>query len=318
MEKLTKRKILITGGAGFIGANFVYKFLALGYSVIIFEKEGIDLWRLEKLKKKIEIHFTDLTKYDAVEKLVKKIKPQIVLHFATYGAYQRTQQDTDLTINTNLKGTINLVNACQKVGVECFINTGSNSEYGIKTKTMKETDLPEPDNLYAITKLATTAYCQMMARKFDFPVAIVRPFAVYGPFEEKERLIPSIMVSLIKNKDIKLSSPNSVRDFIFIDDLIDGYLSIIKNIKKVKGEVFNLGSGRQFSIRQVVTMAKKITRSNSVPHYGQIKKAQTESTIWLADISKAKKMLGWKPKYNLEKGLKKDIAWFKENLSDYE
>jgi len=193
MSIVKDKTILITGGAGFIGANFVYTFLELGYQVHVLEMKNADLWRIKKIKNEITLHNIDLTNYKETQKTIFKIKPDIVLHFATYGAYQRFQQDINLTIDTNIKGTINLINACYKIGVECFINTGTNSEYGIKDKPMKETDLLEPDNLYAITKASATRYCQMMAQKFDFPAVIMRPFAVYGPFEEKERLIPTII-----------------------------------------------------------------------------------------------------------------------------
>ena len=311
------KKVLITGGAGFIGANFVYKFLELKNIVVVAERKGANLWRLEKVKKNITLFSVDLTDAKTVEKLIAKIKPDIVIHLAAYGAYQRFQQDISLTIDTNLKGTINLVNACQKVGVEAFINTGTNSEYGIKNKPMKESDILEPDNLYGITKSATSQYCQMMAKKFGFPVVTMRPFAVYGPFEEKGRLIPDIIKACLANTELTLSSPKSVRDFIYIDDLIEGYLAAIKNIEKIKGEIFNLGSGKQYSIQDVVKIVKKMTKSTINPQYGTIKKVQTEPTIWMANISKAKKMLDWKPKHNIEQGLKKSIEWFKEHINLY-
>ncbi|MSU54600.1 MAG: SDR family NAD(P)-dependent oxidoreductase [Candidatus Staskawiczbacteria bacterium] len=312
------KKILITGGAGFIGANFVYKFLELGYSVTTLERKSTNLWRLKKVLSNIKIYSPDLTDYKKTEACIKKIKPNIVLHFAAYGAYQRFQQDIATTIDVNVKGTINLLHACQKVGIECFINTGSSSEYGIKNAPMKETDVLEPDNLYAITKSAVTLYGQMMARKFNFPIATIRPFAVYGYFEEPGRLIPDIIKAYLHHVPPKLSSPHSVRDFIFIEDLIDGYMAVIKNIKKIKGEVFNLGSGKQDPVHTVVTIIKELNDSAIKPHYGSLKKAQTEPSMWVADISKAQTLLKWKPAHTLEQGLKKDIEWFKRNLAFYE
>ena len=312
------KKVLITGGAGFIGANFVYKFLELGYEVNVFEKKETNFWRIAKVKSQINFYSPDLTDCIQTEKIISEIKPEIVMHFAAYGAYQRFQQDINLTIETNLKGTINLINACQKSGVRCFINTGTNSEYGIKDAPMKEMDVLEADNLYAITKAASTMYCQMMARKFGFPVAIIRPFAVYGYFEERERLIPTIIKSCLMNAKLELSGPDSVRDFIFVEDLIDGYLSAVKNIEKIKGEIFNLGSGKQNTISQVVGTIKELTGSNIEPLYGEIKMAQTEPQNWLADISKARNILNWEPKYNLKTGLERIIEWFKNNLIFYE
>lgn len=311
------KRILITGGAGFIGANFAYKFLDLGYDINLLEKQGVNLWRLEEIKEKIKIHYVDLRNYKALETFIIKLNPQIILHFATYGAYQAKQQDINTTIDTNLLGTVNLVNASSKIKFECFINTGSNSEYGVKDKPMKETDLLEPNNLYGITKAATTMYCQDITRKLGLPIVTMRPFAVYGYFEEKERLIPTIIKSCLTNTELKLSSPKSVRDFVFIEDVIDAYLKAIENIQKVKGEIFNIGSGIQSTIDEVVNIIKKINQSIIEPEYGEVKKAQYEPETWLADISKIKNMLNWQPKYNLKKGLEKNIEWFKKNLFLY-
>lgn len=316
-QKRQKKKVLITGGTGFIGSNFVYKFLELGHDVHLIVRPESNFWRIALIKKKVKLHYTDLCNAEEVNKLIKKLKPHIILHFAAYGAYQGKQKDITLTINTNLLGTINLVNALSKIKFDCFINTGSSSEYGIKNKPMKETDILEPVNLYGITKAAGTMYCQYMSRKFNLPVAIMRPFAVYGYFEDQDRLIPTIIKSNLTNTKLNLSNPNFVRDFIFIEDLIDAYLKAIKNIQKIKGEIFNLGTGKQSKIDEVVSLVKKITSSPIEPQYGKVTSVQLEPKIWVADISKAKKLLNWKPKYTLEKGLTKDIEWFKENLLLY-
>lgn len=311
------KKALITGGGGFIGANFIYKFLDLGYDVNLIEKQGVNFWRLEKIKNKIKINYIDLKNYNKLEAFILKLKPQIILHFATYGVYQAKQQDTKKIIDANLLGTVNLVNACNKIKFECFINTGSNSEYGIKDKPMKENDLLEPNNLYGIAKAASTLYCQYMAKKLDLPIVTTRIFSPYGYFEEKDRLIPTIIKSCLKNNELTLSFPGSVRDFIFVEDIIRAYLAIIENIRKVKGEIFNVGTGVQTTIDEMVNIIKEITRSTTKPKYGKIKPAQTEPKNWLADISKIKKMLNWQPEHNLRGGLEKDVKWFKENLHLY-
>ena len=160
-------------------------------------------------------------------------------------------------------------------------------------------------------------YCQYMAKKHNLPIVIFRLFSVYGYFEEKERLIPTIIKSCLENKKLKLSSANSVRDFIFIEDVINAYLATIKKIKKIQGEILNLGTGQQTKIAQVVKLVKEITRSKVKPEYNQIKSVQIEPKTWVADISKAKKSLNWKPKFSLEEGLNRDIEWFKENISLY-
>lgn len=312
-----KKKILITGGTGFIGSNFVYKFLDLGHDVHLIVRPESNFWRIKPVEKKVKLHFIDLFNQQEVEKLIIKLKPQIILHFAAYGAYQSKQQDIKLTIDTNLLATVNLVNALKKIKFDCFINTGSNSEYGIKNKPMKENDILEPDNLYGITKAAGMMYCQLVARKFNLPILALRPFAVYGYFEDKDRLIPTIIKACLTKMELNLTNPNFVRDFIFIEDLIDAYLKAIKNIKKIKGEIFNLGTGKQTKIAQVVDLVKEFTHSSIEPHYGEVIPAQTEPKTWAADISKIRDLLNWQPKYDLGVGLRKDIEWFKKNLFLY-
>jgi len=121
----------------------------------------------------------------------------------------------------------------------------------------------------------------------------------------------------LKNRELNLSSATSVRDFVFIEDIISAYLTIIKNVHKAKGEIFNIGTGAQTTIGELVNIVKKISNSNVAPKYNQIKQAQFEPKSWVADISKIKKILNWKPKYNLKKGLEADIKWFKKNLNLY-
>ena len=313
-----KKKILITGGTGFIGSNFVYKFLDLGHDVHLIVRPESNFWRIKPVEKKVKLHFIDLFNQQEVEKLIIKLKPQIILHFADYGAYQSKQQDIKLTIDTNLLGTINLVNAISKIKFDCLIYTGSSSEYGIKNKSMEETDILNPDNLYGITKAAGTMYCQYMSKKLSLPIVIMRPFAVYGYFEDKDRLIPTIIKACLTKTELNLTNPNFVRDFIFIEDLIDAYLAAIKKIQKIQGEIFNLGTGKQTEIAQVAKLVKEITQSKVKPEYNQIKSVQIEPKTWVADISKIKKLLSWQPKYNLRKGLEKNIEWFKKNIYIYE
>lgn len=311
------QKVLITGGAGFIGSNFVRKFLNLHWKVYVIEKKDSNLWRLQSVIKKTDLKFSDLRKYNELEKIIAKIKPQVILHFAAFGAYPKKQNEIKEMIETNLLGTINLVNACSKINFKCLINTGSSSEYGIKEKPMREDDLLEPDNFYGLTKAAATMYCKNIVKKMDLPIVNMRPFSVYGYFEAKERLIPTVIKSCLTDNKLELSSSESVRDFIFIEDMIEIYLKVIKNIQQVKGEILNLGTGRQSTVEEVVKIVKKITKSNIDPKYGKMKPGQFEPKNWVADTSKVKKLLSWQAKHNLEKGLEKNIEWFKKNLFLY-
>jgi len=314
---MSKEKILITGGTGFIGANFVRKFLESGNEVNLIVRPQSNFWRIEEVRNKVKLHFVDLTKAEEVENFVSNLKPQIILHFATYGAYQGKQQDIKTTLDTNILGTINLVNACSKINFKCFINTSSSSEYGLKEKPMREDNLLEPNNLYGITKAAATMYSQFLAKKMDLPLITMRLFSPFGYFEDKGRLVPALIKSYLTDSTPNISSASAVRDFIFIEDVENAYLKAIKKIDDIKGNIFNIGSGTQHSLDEAANMVKKIIGSKIEPNYGTIKNVQYEPKKWVADISKAKKLLNWKPEFSLEEGLSKTINWFKGNLSLY-
>lgn len=306
------KRVLVTGGAGFIGANVVRAFLGQEKEVHVLEYPGCNLWRLDEIKEKISIHAVDIAHYEELESYIQSIKPRLILHFASYGAYQGTQRDIQKTIDTNLLGTINLVRACERAGFEAFLHTGSSSEYGVKEKPMKESDVLQAHNLYGMTKAAATLYCQAAARKQGLPIAVMRPFAVYGPFEEQTRLIPTLVMSYLRGESPKLSSSSSVRDFVFVEDLIAAYQAGIEHIQEVKGEIFNVGTGAEHTVQEAAEAVKRIVGSELEPQYGQVKPNQEEPKHWVADISKTKGLLRWQPQHTLGEGLGKTLEWFRE------
>ena len=307
------KKILITGGTGFVGSNFVHELLEAGGDMHLIVRPESNFWRINDIKDKLKLHYVDLLDAAEMEKFIAELEPEVILHFATYGAYQSRQQDIKLMIDTNLLGTINLVNAASKTKFDCFINTGSSSEYGEKDHPMKETDILEPNNLYGVTKAAATMYAQFMAKKMNLPMATIRLFSPYGYFEEEGRLMPNVVKAGVNNEKFKAPSPLIMRDFLFIEDVLGAYLKAIDNINNIKGSVINVSSGEQHSIADVVNaVEKKLGRKIDV-EYGNFAVKQHEPKMWVADISKAKKLLDWSPINSLTDGLSKFMAWAKNN-----
>lgn len=304
--------ILITGGAGFIGANLTRRLVDKN-KIHLFLKPTTNLWRLKDIISKLTIHNQDLTDFKNLTKTVHKIKPDIIYHLATHGAYS-TQTDPIQMINTNLKTTANLILALDEIDYKCFVNTGSSSEYGFKTKPMKEDDLLEPNSFYAATKASGTYLCQVLARSQKKPIITFRPFSVYGPYEEGTRLIPTVILNILHNQPVKLTVNLAKRDFIYVEDLIDCYLLLAKKInKKIYGEVYNAGTGKQYSNGEIVETIKNLTKKKVKILKGAYQNRTWDTSFWVADISKITKDIGWKPKYTLEKGLEKTINWFKQN-----
>jgi nucleoside-diphosphate-sugar epimerase len=313
---LKNKKILITGATGFIGANAARYFLKKGAKVSIFTRTTSDKWRILDILKDVSEYSLDLKDAVKLKNVIKAIKPNIVIHTAVYGGYHLQNNITKI-IEANFEGTINLVNASKNAELELFVNTGSSSEYGIKSKPMKETDPLEPIDKYGITKAAAALYCRKIAKEENIPIVTLRLFSPYGYYDGKSRLIPSVILSCLKLKNPKLSSPDPVRDFIFIEDVIRAYEKAIENKHGVQGKVFNIGSGKQHTVREIVEIIIKLTGNKVKPEWGKIASYRQEPECWQADISRAGKLLKWEPEYSLEQGLEKDINWFKENIALY-
>ncbi len=312
---MNSRTILITGATGFVGSCLTHRLVRVDCNLHIIKREQSNIWRIKDILNRVVVHNVDLTDNDSLEKLIRNIKPQIIFYTATYGGYS-FQKDVDKIIQTNIMGTINLVNACSKVGFSIFINTGSSSEYGVKSKPMNETDLLEPNDNYGVAKASATLFCQAKAISEKLPIVTLRLFSPYGYYEELRRLVPSVIISCLTGKNPKVSSPEPVRDFVFIEDVLDAYVKAV-TVPNIGGEMFNVGYGRQHSVGEVVNKIIELTGKKVNPEWGSIPERTKEPTIWQADISKAKDILKWAPKHNLEEGLNKTIKWFRENFSLY-
>lgn len=313
---LKKKKILISGATGFIGANLARKSLEAGNEVYIISRAASDKWRISDILKILHEFSVDLLDYERLESVICEIKPEIIFHTAIYGGYP-FQKNINKTIQTNFIGTANLIEACSKIGFENFVNTGSSSEYGQKNAPMKERDSLDPDNIYGASKAGATLFCRTKSKFEKLPITTLRLFSPYGYYEESSRLVPSVILSCLKKENPMLSSPESVRDFVFIDDVIDAYFAAAKT-PNVVGEIFNIGGGRQSSIKEVVNKILGLMESDIEPQWGSIPERSNEPKIWQADISKARTILNWQPKHSLWQGLGDTVKWFEKNISLYE
>jgi len=316
---MDNKKILITGATGFVGANLLRQLIDGKNDIHIIIRSTSNLWRINDIIDKVNTHVCDLTNRESVEELLLKIKPQIIFHLAVYGGYQ-FQKESLKIINTNFIGIVNLLDACIETGFDCFINTGSSSEYGIKNKPMSENDLLEPINEYGIAKAAATLYCQVIGRRENLPIFTLRLFSPYGYYEESTRLIPYLIISCLRNKELIIFNPDAVRDFVFIEDVIKSYFIIVeKRENLLPGDIFNIGSGKQYTVEEILKIIKKLT---NIQKRLLLKETKNEELnipkIWKANIEKSKKYLNWTPKYFIENGLKKTIKWFRDNLYLYQ
>jgi nucleoside-diphosphate-sugar epimerase len=312
------KKVLITGGAGFIGANLVRKLVSLpGFEVFIIEKKNTNLWRLKDIADKINIKYVDLEDRNRLSKVIDGIKPNIVFHLASYGVYPAFQNDSSKMVDINIKGTLNLADSLKKYPILSFVNVGTCFEYKEKKSKINENDALSPLNFYAVTKLAAELFLKNFAEANNMPIVNLRLFTPYGCYEASQRLIPYIILSALKNKKIELASPDTVRDFIFIEDVIDLFLKIIKNSRKYQGEIFNVGSGKHHSVKNVVDVTEKLLGKKLDVKYGKASYYRKDFKFFSANNAKAKAAFNWQIKYDLESGIGKSIDWFLKNRKLY-
>lgn len=311
-----KKFFFITGASGFVGSNIVRRLVRNNDEVHILVRNKKLNWRLFDMSSSLIVHEGDLLSPN-LDGILKEIKPNYIFHLAAYGTLPK-ENDIKKLIEVNIQGTVNLINAAKKNKFDLFVNTGSSSEYGIKDNPMEEIALPLPINDYGVTKLAATAFVYKEAIRENLPMITFRLFSPYGPYEDKSKLIPSVILSAINNNTIEIGNPNNVRDFVHIDNVVDAYIAATHG-KIFPGEVFNVGSGKQHSTRQIVERVVEIVKSHSEIKFEVIKnhKRQIEPKIWKADMSKMKTILKWESKNSIESGLQKTIDWFRKNINLY-
>ena len=316
MSQLSGEKIFITGATGFIGSNLARRYLERGAEVFINIRTGSDTWRIKDILRDVNSVAVDITEYNKLKDSVKKIRPDIIIHTATYGGSSE-QKNIEKIVETNFLGTLNLLRSCRDIDIRLFVNTGSSSEYGIKNSAMKESCLLEPVTEYGASKAAATLFCQTITRTENLPVVTLRLFSPYGRFEQRSRLIPSVIIAALQKINPRISSRKFVRDFIFIDDVLNAYDAAIDK-KNAAGKIFNIGSGKQHSVGEVVDIIVRLLGDEVTYEAGLPEAWKNEPVFWQADIQQAKSELGWEPKYPLEEGLAATIDWFLVNRGLYE
>ena len=232
------KRVLITGGSGFVGANLARRALRDGHEVHLLLRPGHQSWRVDEIATDVRLHSTTLQNRDQVQTIVHSVKPEWIFHLAAYGAYS-TQKDFGQMVQTNVLGCASLLDACTVDGFDAFVNCGSSSEYGLKDHAPNEDESLQPNSHYAITKAAATQYCNLAARAHAARVYTLRLYSIYGPYEEPTRLIPTLLLHALEGKLPSLVSPRTARDYVFVDDACDAIVSVASSSGVASG-IYNV------------------------------------------------------------------------------
>jgi nucleoside-diphosphate-sugar epimerase len=307
--------VLITGATGFVGASLVRRCLDRGREVHVIVRAGANTWRIDDIRTRVRQHEGDLLDADRVRAIVAAVRPSAICHLATHGGFA-AQQDTRAIFETNIFGTMNLLRACETTDFDCFVNTGSSSEYGIANRPMEESDRIEPRGDYAVSKATSTLFCTSEAVEKGLPVMTLRLFSPYGPWDDGRRMVPYVVSSLLRGEAPQLSSPRHVRDYVYIEDVLDAYERAMA--APLSGTVFNIGSGMQYTIGDVVDRIGAAVPGSVAPIWGARGPQRNEPAVWAANIEKARAQLGWEPRTSLPEGIARTVAWFRDHGHRYQ
>jgi UDP-glucose 4-epimerase len=308
-------KALVTGAGGFVGANLAARLAAAGHDVVAWVRPESPTWRLDHLDE-IEVAPVDLLDGEAIEAGVEAARPDWVFHLAAHGAYS-WQRDAERIMQTNLVSTVRLLSACQRHGFAAFVNAGSSSEYGFQDHAPSEDELPEPNSDYAVMKAAATLHCRFVAQRDDVHVVTLRLYSIYGPWEEPGRLMPTLVARGLEGRLPPLVSPDTPRDFVTSRDAERAFIQAAERTDLERGGVFNIGSGRQTTLREVVEVARAELGIAAEPEWGTEPQRSWDAAVWVADASKAREQLGWVAEDDLEAGFARLSAWLRENPSHW-
>lgn len=300
-----RKKILIIGGTGFIGKNLILRLKNKNFKIFSLSKKLNYSFFKRKNIKQISC---DITKIKDIEKKLKKENFDYIVNLGGYIDHKKKIK----TILTHFNGVKNLVKFFEKKKFKLFIQIGTSLEYGNVKSPQIESNNCTPKSNYGLAKLnASKIFFKINEKKF-FPFVILRLYQVYGPYQKDLRLLPFVIKSCLASKKFKTTSGNQYRDFVHVDDLNDLIIKIINS--NIKNEIFNVGSGKPIKIRKLIKKINKIIGKGK-PIFGGLNMRKDESFNLFPNIKKVKKFFPWKPKIDLDSGLKKTIKYYKKEIS---
>jgi len=307
---MTARRALVTGAGGFVGSCLARRLISDGHDVDLIVRPGSLGWRLAELGSLATIREVDLRDEEALRRAVAASAPDWVFHLAAHGAYS-WQTDPRGIIESNLMGTLALARACCDIGFDAFVQAGSSSEYGRQDHAPSEREAPEPNSIYAVSKVAATLLCRHLAAAHDLRMVTLRLYSVYGPWEDPRRLMPVLVAHALRGELPPLVDPDTARDFVHVDDVCDAFLAAAGSAAATADAIYNVGSGTQTTLGEVVDVARTVFGVHTEPQWGSHEARSWDTDVWRADPSLIEQHLGWTAQRDLGAGMRSLADWLR-------
>lgn len=308
----SNKKVLVTGGAGFIGSWLTEALVELEAKVIVVARPNSKLWRLNDISEKIKIYRANLENYSKIKKIITASRPDIIFNLAaTVGGHQLAD-DFDRIFKNNVLTTVNLIKAAKNAKVDKFVQIGTILEYGDQASPFKEINRESAASPYSLSKIMATQAALFLGKSLDLKVIVVRPAATFGPRQDRGMLIPNLILSAIEKKDFKMNRGEQRRDLIFVWDLVEGL--ILSGMRdQTIGEIINLGSNRGFKMKKIADTVNLLMGQPIKIKYGSVPYRPLDTLSFFMSSDKAKKLLHWRAKKPISKALQITIDWYRNN-----
>lgn len=323
---LLDKRVLVTGAGGFIGSHLVEALVKKGCKVQAFvHYNSFNRWGWldyvdKKIKDSVEIFAGDIRDPNGIKEAIKNI--DVVFHLAALIGIPYSYHSPDTYVDTNVKGTLNILQAARELEVEKVVHTSTSEVYGTaQFVPITEKHPINPQSPYAATKAGADFLALTFYRSFELPVAIIRPFNTYGPRQSARAIIPTIIAQILSGKrKIKIGSLHPTRDLTYVEDTAEGFMKVAESGSSI-GRVINIGNNAEISIGDLVDLIARLmnVEIEIVTEESRIRPEESEVERLWADTEKAKELSGWSPEHTLEEGLKETIKWFSnpDNLRFY-
>lgn len=316
---MKNKTVLITGAGGFIGSHLTEKLLdeAKKVKAFVHYNSRNDYGLLNNLPKSkleaVEIIFSDITDPVSVFKAMKNI--DITFHLAALIGIPYSYYAPNAYVETNINGTLNVLNAARELEIEKVVHTSTSEVYGTALYTPIDEKHPlQGQSPYSASKIGADKLAESYYLSFNLPVTTIRPFNTFGPRQSLRAVIPTIITQALNGNTINLGNTSTVRDFNYVKDTVNGFITMAKTSNN-NGEVINIGSGKAHTILETAQLIAKILNKDIqiTSQQERLRPDNSEVYTLICNASKASELLSWKPKYNFEQGLKETIGWFKQN-----
>ncbi len=314
--KPNELKILITGVTGFIGQNLVSKLLQLEHQIYSLERYVTSRHTLGK-KREVKTVFGDIKQHFAIRRIIQEVQPDVVIHLAATSPVAYSYDHPHEVTETNFVGTVNLAESCLRdvPHFSHFLFASTSETYG-NGPTPKVEETPQnPNSPYAVSKLAAEKYLLYLHEAYGFPVTILRPFNTYGRKDNTHFVVERIITQMLQGKELQLGDPKPVRDFMYVDDHVNAYLTCLADRKSI-GQIFNFCTGYGVTISELVAILKDLTGFDEDIVWHTIPQRPLDIEILIGDYTKAKNLLGWEPKFSLDEGLRSCIDYWREKIAE--